>query len=108
MAGDGLTLTVCSRTLAERNARMELLHKAVDLVLHLDTHLAQLIADYGATTHWILFAVVFCETGLVITPFLPGDSLLFAAAPSRPRCRRRSTSAGCGAADRAPRSWATR
>ena len=58
---------------------MELLHKAVDLVLHLDTHLAQLIADYGATTHWILFAVVFCETGLVITPFLPGDSLLFAA-----------------------------
>ena len=58
---------------------MELLQKAVDLVLHLDKHLAQLVTDYGATTHWILFAVVFCETGLVVTPFLPGDSLLFAA-----------------------------
>ena len=58
---------------------MELLHKAVDLVLHLDQHLAQLVTDYGAATHWILFAVVFCETGLVVTPFLPGDSLLFAA-----------------------------
>jgi len=58
---------------------MELVHQAVDLVLHLDKHLAQLVTDYGATTHWILFAVVFCETGLVVTPFLPGDSLLFAA-----------------------------
>jgi membrane-associated protein len=58
---------------------MELLQHAIDLVLHLDKHLAQLVTDYGAATHWILFAVVFCETGLVVTPFLPGDSLLFAA-----------------------------
>ena len=58
---------------------MELLHKLADLVLHLDKHLAQLTADYGTTTYAILFAIVFCETGLVITPFLPGDSLLFAA-----------------------------
>lgn len=58
---------------------MELLQHAIDLVLHLDKHLAELVTDYGALTHWILTAVVFCETGLVVTPFLPGDSLLFAA-----------------------------
>lgn len=58
---------------------MDLLKHAVDLVLHLDKHLAQLVTDYGALTHWILFAVIFCETGLVVLPFLPGDSLLFAA-----------------------------
>lgn len=58
---------------------MDLLHRIVDLFLHLDQHLGQLISDYGTWTHLILFAIVFCETGLVITPFLPGDSLLFAA-----------------------------
>jgi membrane-associated protein len=58
---------------------MDLLRSIVDLFLHLDTHLGQLISDYGVWTHLILFTVVFCETGLVITPFLPGDSLLFAA-----------------------------
>ena len=58
---------------------MDLLRHLVDVVLHLDKHLAELVTDYGAATHWILFAVVFCETGLVVTPFLPGDSLLFAA-----------------------------
>jgi membrane-associated protein len=46
---------------------------------HLDKHLAQLTQDYGQWTYAILFVVVFCETGLVVTPFLPGDSLLFAA-----------------------------
>lgn len=51
----------------------------VDLVLHLDSHLAGIIADYGVWTHGILFAVIFLETGVVVTPFLPGDSLLFAA-----------------------------
>lgn len=50
-----------------------------DLLLHLDKHLAQLTESYGAWTYAILFVVVFCETGLVVTPFLPGDSLLFAA-----------------------------
>jgi membrane-associated protein len=58
---------------------MDLLKKFVDLFLHLDTHLSQVIAQYGTGTYLILFLIVFCETGLVVTPFLPGDSLLFAA-----------------------------
>ncbi|MEO8503162.1 MAG: DedA family protein [Acidobacteriota bacterium] len=58
---------------------MELLHKAVDLFLHLDTHLKAILETYGAWTYGLLFLTVFCETGLVVTPFLPGDSLLFAA-----------------------------
>ena len=58
---------------------MDLLRTFVDLFLHLDQHLGQLISQYGTWTHLILFLIVFCETGLVITPFLPGDSLLFAA-----------------------------
>lgn len=58
---------------------MELLHSAIDLFLHLDKHLDVVIQDYGAWTYLILLAIIFCETGLVVTPFLPGDSLLFAA-----------------------------
>jgi membrane-associated protein len=58
---------------------MDLLHRIVDLFLHLDRHLGDLITQYGIWTHLILFMVIFCETGLVVTPFLPGDSLLFAA-----------------------------
>lgn len=58
---------------------MDWLRNVVDLFLHLDQHLSQLISQYGTWTHLILFLIVFCETGLVITPFLPGDSLLFAA-----------------------------
>jgi membrane-associated protein len=58
---------------------MELLKQFVDIFLHLDRHLADVIRDYGTFTNVILFAIVFCETGLVVTPFLPGDSLLFAA-----------------------------
>ncbi|HUH13761.1 MAG TPA: DedA family protein [Longimicrobiales bacterium] len=58
---------------------MDLLRSIVDLFLHLDQHLSRVIAAYGAWTHIILFLIVFAETGLVITPFLPGDSLLFAA-----------------------------
>lgn len=58
---------------------MELIHQAIDIVLHLDKHLVGLIHDYGIWTYGILFLIVFCETGLVVTPFLPGDSLLFAA-----------------------------
>jgi membrane-associated protein len=58
---------------------MEFLRSVVDLFLHLDEHLSQVISQYGVWTHLILFLIVFCETGLVITPFLPGDSLLFAA-----------------------------
>lgn len=58
---------------------MELLRSLADFFLHLDKHLSQIISQYGIWTHLILFLVVFCETGLVVTPFLPGDSLLFAA-----------------------------
>ena len=58
---------------------MELLAQFVDIVLHLDKHLAVLVADYGVWIYAILFLIVFCETGLVVTPFLPGDSLLFVA-----------------------------
>ena len=58
---------------------MDLLRSVIDLFLHLDQHLSRVIADYGVWTHLILFLIVFAETGLVVTPFLPGDSLLFAA-----------------------------
>ncbi len=58
---------------------MDLLRRIVDFFLHLDQHLSQVISEYGVWTHLILFLIVFCETGLVVTPFLPGDSLLFAA-----------------------------
>jgi len=51
----------------------------VDIVLHLDAHLLQLVHDYGTWVYAILFAIVFSETGFVVTPFLPGDSLLFVA-----------------------------
>jgi membrane-associated protein len=51
----------------------------MDLFLHLDQHLNEIVTTYGVWTHLILFAIVFAETGLVVTPFLPGDSLLFAA-----------------------------
>ena len=57
----------------------EMLHKLVDLFLHLDKHLDKVTGEYGVWTYAILFAIVFCETGLVVTPILPGDSLLFAA-----------------------------
>ena len=57
---------------------MDWMTQAVDLFLHLDEHLNELARQYGTGTYLILFLIVFCETGLVVTPFLPGDSLLFA------------------------------
>ncbi|MEQ1974959.1 MULTISPECIES: DedA family protein [unclassified Xenorhabdus] len=51
----------------------------VDFILHIDAHLAELVALYGDWVYGILFLIIFCETGLVVTPFLPGDSLLFVA-----------------------------
>jgi len=51
----------------------------VDFILHIDKHLAEIVNQYQSWTYLILFIIVFCETGLVVTPFLPGDSLLFAA-----------------------------
>jgi membrane-associated protein len=58
---------------------MEILHALIDIVLHLDHHLVELLAQHGYWIYGMLFVIVFAETGFVITPFLPGDSLLFAA-----------------------------
>lgn len=57
---------------------MDLIKRLIDLILHLDQHLVELVSQYGSWTYAILFIIIFCETGLVITPILPGDSLLFA------------------------------
>ena len=64
----------------------------IDLLLHVDRHLLELVANYGVWIYAILFVIVFAETGLVVTPFLPGDSLLFAT--------------GALAATGATRTWA--
>ncbi len=58
---------------------MEIISWFVDLILHLDDHLVELLRDYGFWVYAILFLIIFAETGFVVTPFLPGDSLLFAA-----------------------------
>jgi len=58
---------------------MDTVKHLIDFVLHLDKHLGPIIQQYGVWTYLILFAVIFCETGLVVLPFLPGDSLLFLA-----------------------------
>jgi membrane-associated protein len=58
---------------------VELLAQFFDIVLHLDQHLKWLVENYGAWVYLILFLIIFCETGLVVAPFLPGDSLLFVA-----------------------------
>ncbi len=86
---------------------MELISQAVDFVLHLDKHLNGLIQMFGGWTYGLLFVVIFCETGLVVTPFLPGDSLIFAAGAFPPRPDP-SRSAGCFSSWPRPRSWATR
>jgi membrane-associated protein len=58
---------------------LEFIETVIDFALHLDRHLKDIIDAYGVWTYAILFGIIFCETGLVVTPFLPGDSLLFAA-----------------------------
>ena len=58
---------------------MELISNFISIFMHLDKHLSLIIQQYGAATYIILPLIIFCETGLVVTPFLPGDSLLFAA-----------------------------
>lgn len=58
---------------------MDLIYFLIDFILHIDVHLAELVAEYGVWVYAILFLILFCETGLVVMPFLPGDSLLFVA-----------------------------
>jgi len=58
---------------------VEFIHLVIDFILHIDVHLSELFNQYGLWIYGILFLIIFCETGLVVTPFLPGDSLLFAA-----------------------------
>jgi len=57
----------------------DLFHFFIDFILHIDRHLVEIVSNYQSWTYAILFLIIFCETGLVVTPFLPGDSLLFAA-----------------------------
>jgi membrane-associated protein len=57
----------------------DLFHFFIDFVLHIDRHLVEIVSNYQSWTYAILFLIIFCETGLVVTPLLPGDSLLFAA-----------------------------
>ena len=58
---------------------MEIIKHLIDFILHIDKHLADIISQYHALTYLILFVIIFAETGFVVTPFMPGDSLLFAA-----------------------------
>ena len=83
-----------------------LMQTLIDFFLHLDGHLAEFVAQYGGWLYGVLFPIIFAETGLVVTPFLPGDSLLFAtgALAAPPAC---STSLVDGPAARGRRSSAT-
>jgi len=58
---------------------MDFFSQLFDFILHIDLHLMEMVKEYHSLTYWILAGIIFCETGLVFTPFLPGDSLLFAA-----------------------------
>ena len=58
---------------------MEFIRSIIDFILHIDHHLVEIVNDYKTWTYLVLFVIIFAETGLVVTPFLPGDSLLFAA-----------------------------
>ena len=57
----------------------EMVYQLIDFILHIDVHLTEILQAWGSLTYWILFAIVFAETGLIVFPLLPGDSLLFAA-----------------------------
>src|SRR5687767_11610020 len=71
--------TISARRSTPSRTRPAHMSELIDLILHVDVYLLELIATYGVWIYAILFLIVFAETGLVVTPFLPGDSLLFAA-----------------------------
>src|SRR5262245_49685410 len=70
--------SLLARAIVIYSALMEMLKKLIDIALHLDRYLKDLVPESGVWIYAILFLIIFCETGLVVTPFLPGDSLLFA------------------------------
>ena len=74
---------------------MEVFAEFIDIFLHVDRHLLELTATYPKAVYFILFLIVFCETGLVVTPFLPGDSLLFAVGALAGVGRSTSRSVSC-------------
>ena len=73
-----ILFAICNANKQKRKI-VEFLEQLIDFIIHIDVHLNDIILAYGTWTYVILFMIVFCETGFVITPFLPGDSLLFAA-----------------------------
>lgn len=73
----GIKFIYCRRTV--KDIELEFLHEIISFVIHVDVHLRAIIDNYGTWTYAILFFIIYAETGLVVTPFLPGDSLLFAA-----------------------------
>ena len=75
---------------------MELLHFLVDFILHLDRHLVELLVRFDTWIYAIMFLVIFAETGFVVTPFLPGDSLLFGARRAGGDRHQRHAVAACG------------
>lgn len=77
--GESRNLACVDPPSSQAPGAVDALRHLIDIVLHLNRHLAEMVADYGPWVYGILFLIVFCETGLVVTPFLPGDSLLFAA-----------------------------
>lgn len=79
MPGARASSSVQGRRTSRKERNLEYVQQFIDLFLHLDKHLNELTQSYGTWTYAILFAIIFLETGVVFTPFLPGDSLLFAA-----------------------------
>ena len=80
--GVNVEYLACSRLIQIKrklaSTHMQFIKSLIDFILHIDKHLVELVTQYGVWTYGILFLIIFCETGLVVTPFLPGDSLLFA------------------------------
>lgn len=70
---------VCIYLINSKGTALDWIGSLIDFIIHIDVHLGEIIKDFGIWTYLILFLIIFCETGLVVTPILPGDSLVFAA-----------------------------